>query len=349
MGRHLLFAFCLVFPWASAAQDWASPAFCEAPPRPVTATDFAPHSLEDLEAAAAQVSNGLGRYWQIQTPGGEISHLWGTFHVSAPALLDLPDSVEAQIEDARAIALEIDFTFPDRQAFLMQYDLPGRYRDPGDPFAAQDPLDLSFVSPAAEGWIYDRLYDYGTFDDALYVLTYAGLAELLLSDPCEDFTGGTIPVQDDYIHTLGHIAGAKIIGLETPEQFLTDLKADEDTAKAIIAVYTSYLEPQDTPAARSAAFQLYLEGRLGLLSAWDEAHVARVLGESGGDALEQTDAYLLTLRNERFVDRLTAELDEGGVFIAVGAAHLPGQTGLVEMLRARDYTVTRIALPGEIE
>lgn len=349
MRLTLLLAITALWPGLASAQDWATRAFCDVTPRPVTKADFAPHDLNALQARASDISHAKGRFWQIESPSGAVSHLWGTFHVSNAAILDLPDAVKSTIADARAVALEIDFTFPDREAFLTQYDLPGRYRDPGDPFAVQDPLDLGFVSPAMEGWIYDRLFDFGTFDDALYVLTYAGLAELLLSDPCEDFIGGAIPVQDDYIQTLGHIAGADIIGLEAPGQFLTDLAEDEETAKAIIAVYTSYLAPQDTPAARIAAFQLYLEGRLGLLAAWDEAHISTLLGESGRVALEKTNAYLLTVRNNRFVDRLTPELDAGGVFVAVGAAHLPGETGLVAMLGARGYTLTRIPLPGEVE
>ncbi|MEO1537812.1 MAG: TraB/GumN family protein [Pseudomonadota bacterium] len=349
MSRRLALALLFACPGIAAAQDWATAEYCEAPPRPVVASDFAPHDLIDLEASARTIPNGFGRLWQIETPEGAISHLWGTYDVSVPAILDLPDAVEAHIAAARALAIEIDFTFPDRESFLRQYDLPGRYRDPGDPFANIDPLDLSFIGPQAEGWIYDRLYDYGTFDDALYVLTYAGLAEILLSDPCEDLTSGTLPVQDDFIHTLGHIAEAEIVGLESPGAFLSELAGDDDTAKAIIAVYTSYLEPQETPASRVAAFQLYLEGRLGLLAAWDAAHLQAIFGPDGSAALAKTDAYLIDRRNQRFLDRVAPELEAGEVFMAVGAAHLPGNNGLVEMLRRDGFTVTRVVLPGEAE
>ncbi|MEM6385906.1 MAG: TraB/GumN family protein [Pseudomonadota bacterium] len=337
------------FPAVATAQDWATPAYCEAPPRPIQAASFAPYDMAAIEQAASAIPNSTGRFWKVETPDGTTSHLWGTFHVSSREILDLPDVVKSEIANARAVALEIDFTFPDRTSFLMQYDLPGRYRDPGDPFAGQDPLDLGFLSPEAEGWVYDRLYGYGTFDDALYVLTYGGLAELLLSDPCEDFTSGTLPVQDDFIHTLGHVAGASIIGLEEPGAFLTAMSEDEETAKAIVTVYASYLEPPTSPVERSTALQLYLEGRLGLLAAWDAAHLDRVFGADGRQALTRTNAYLLDDRNERFFEELVPELNAGGVFVAVGAAHLPGANGLVAMLRRSGYTVTRISLPGEAE
>jgi uncharacterized protein YbaP (TraB family) len=305
--------------------------------------------LSRLEAAAADIPNGLGRLWRIEAPGGGVSHLWGTFHVSTPAILDLPEQVRDLIVTADTVAVEIDFTFPDRESFLMQYDLPGRFQDPGDPFAAEGGLDLSFLGPEVEGWVYDRLYDYGVGEDVLYVMTYAGLAELLLSDPCEDLNSGTIPVQDDFIHTLAHIAGVEVRGLEQPGEFLTDLADDDETAKAVIAVYASYLEPLDTPDARIAAFQLYLEGRLGLLAAWDAAHLEHVYGADGAEALALTDAYLLEARNTRFLERLGDDLSDGGVFLAIGAAHLPGKTGLVAMLREKGHRVTRVPLPGEVE
>jgi uncharacterized protein YbaP (TraB family) len=35
-------------------------------------------------------------------------------------------------------------------------------------------------------------------------------------------------------------------------------------------------------------------------------------------------------------------LEKGNAFIAVGALHLPGETGLVSLLRERGYTVSPV-------
>jgi hypothetical protein len=342
-------AISALWPCLATAQDWATRTHCDVEPRPVAASDFAPADLAQLEAEAAKVPNGLGRFWRIEAPGGAISHLWGTYHVSAPAILDLPEIVGDRIAEAEIVAVEIDYTFPDRDAYLMQHDNPGRYREAGDAFAMDDGLDLTYLGGKVEGWVYDRLNGYGTTEDALYVLTYQGLAELLLGDPCEDYNSGVIPAQDDFIQTLGRIGRADILSLETPDEFFSDLAADEATAKAIVAVYASYLEPPSGSAARAAAFQLYLEGRLGLLASWDAAFVASVLGPYGAEALERTDAYLIEFRNRRFLDRLAEPLASGGVFIAVGAAHLPGANGLVNLLEDVGHKLTRVPLPGEVQ
>lgn len=337
--------------WASTAhaQDWATRAYCEVEPRTATAADFEPFDLAALIAEADEIPNPHGRFWRIESPEGAISHLWGTYHVSAPAILDLPEIVKDRISSAETLAVEVDYTLPDRDAVLDQFNEPGRYRDPSDPFSMSDPLDLSFVTPEVQDWLLDRLDGYGTTEDALFVLTYAGLAAILLGDPCEDYYFGTVPVQDDFIQTLGRIGRAQILGLEEPAEFFADLSEDEEAAKAITAVYAAYLQPPIDNSDRAVSFQLYNEGRLGLLAAWDRAFIEAVLGDYGPEALNQTNGYLVEFRNQRFLERLSGKMAEGGVFIAVGAAHLPGSTGLVNLFRENGFKVTRIPLPGEVD
>ena len=341
------FLACLLATAPAVAQDWATRDLCLSDPVPVTAKLAAPHDLAVLSAEASLIANPIGKFWRITHPNGAESHLWGTMHVAHPVVLDLPDIAKDAIDDARVVALEIDFTYPDRDAIYTRYDLPGRYREGGDPFAPQGMLDLSYLGSDAEGWVLDRLDSMGAGEDGLFVLTYAGLAELLLSDPCEDFTTGVIPTQDSLIQTYAHIAGAAVRGLEPPGEYVADLAKDPDTAKAVVAVYASYLQPPANTEAYNAFIQLYREGRLGLMAAWDAAHLQSVYPNEGLSALQRTDAYLLAARNDRFLSRIASDLQTGDVFMAVGAAHLPGETGLVEGLRAEGYTVTRIPLPGE--
>jgi uncharacterized protein YbaP (TraB family) len=48
---------------------------------------------------------------------------------------------------------------------------------------------------------------------------------------------------------------------------------------------------------------------------------------------------LITRRNRLMAERLQPYLQEGNAFVAVGALHLPGETGLLELLEQRGYTV----------
>jgi hypothetical protein len=51
---------------------------------------------------------------------------------------------------------------------------------------------------------------------------------------------------------------------------------------------------------------------------------------------------LLTRRNTRMAARLEPILKEGNAFIAVGAAHLPGESGLLNLLEKAGYRVTPV-------
>jgi uncharacterized protein YbaP (TraB family) len=51
---------------------------------------------------------------------------------------------------------------------------------------------------------------------------------------------------------------------------------------------------------------------------------------------------VLFKRNERWLPRIEQHVRQGGVFIAVGAAHLLGPRGVLVQLRHRGYKVTRV-------
>lgn len=54
---------------------------------------------------------------------------------------------------------------------------------------------------------------------------------------------------------------------------------------------------------------------------------------------------LLTARNRDWIPKLRPHLERGRAFVAVGAAHLPGTDGLIELLRAEGYVLTRVVRP----
>ena len=312
---------------------------------------FEAPGYDTLTAEAAGIPNGTGKFWQITAPDGAISHLWGTLHSADLHILRQADQMRDVIESARVVAVEIDFTYPTREAYRAGQYIPERYNDATDPFEqlAERDATIAGVSPEVTAWILDRALELGWTEDADLILSPQGMAEMLLSDPCEDFTARVTPIQDDYIALMGRVAGAQVLGLESPDAFFSDLDDLPLTADAIVAVYGAYLKPVRNNRARSTAFAIYAQGRLGLMQTWDKAFLNDVLGSAMPKALERTDDYLLDFRNQRFLEALADELPKGGVFIAVGSGHLPGENGLVEMLRRAGYTLKRLPLPGEVQ
>lgn len=327
------------------AQDWATREVCEPPRIAVFDEVFAPEGAAELDRRAALIPNSTGRFWRVTAPDGGISYLWGTMHSSHRSVLDLPDTVLDAIKGASRVALEIDPRFPDREShdrFMQGADV---YRPAQSSFRF---TDLGLPGDIEEN-LGNRLASLGWPRTALDQLKFGTLAELLLYDPCEDFTGGVLPTQDSFIQTLAHIQDIPILQLEPRNRLSNKLNTpgNEDLARAIIGTYAIYLSPGATPEARATGLGLYQQGRVGVMMAWDHAQISAALGNEGPALYAQMTDYLVDERNVDFVTAARDALEQGGLFVAVGNFHLPGDTGMIELLRAEGFTVTRIALPGE--
>ncbi|KRS12488.1 hypothetical protein XM53_10340 [Roseovarius atlanticus] len=332
---------CLGLP--ATAQAWATRDLCLIDTPRIHAEVLTPALMGDIRAIAETIPNGTGRYWRITSPSGAVSHLWGTMHLNIPAILRLPPQVEADIAAARVIATEVDFTALSREEIQSRYTYQTYYHDQIG--VTEWDLPLPMINAVGE-----RLSALGWGGQAVFTLKPAAIAELLMSPPCNDFNAGIYPIQDHRISLLGALAGADTIGLEAPGAFFERLDSSDATAltTALIAVSAVYLTPDFARDAYSTSLALYLQGRIGDMMAWERLHFDNTYPDGLGLGwLDTSDAYILADRNRGFLDAARPQLAKGGVFIAVGAYHLPGDTGLVELLRDEGFAVTRVALPDE--
>jgi uncharacterized protein YbaP (TraB family) len=68
------------------------------------------------------------------------------------------------------------------------------------------------------------------------------------------------------------------------------------------------------------------------------------LAMNGADAQMPPKFYkaIVTDRNHRMAERAAVFIKEQSIFIAVGALHLPGPEGVIELLRKKGFTVEPI-------
>jgi uncharacterized protein len=332
-------------PSPAMAQDWFTAEACAVPKAAIDPAVLSPGELASLGRRVADVPNGQGRLWQITTPEGRVSHLWGTMHSSDRAVLDLPKPVRALIDSATILAVESDPT-PDTRAAVAALNRWDGFWISGE--AVSDPR--TDFDPELLEWITARVESLGYDPYTMGQMTDAGLASLLLSDPCEDFSGRVIPYQDNYIVTLAHLAGVGIAGLEPPLPILNDLNRPDmaETARVMVQSYGAYLAPWEGASGRASYIALYLQGRIAEMMLWSDDFAAKVHGaEKAARFAAILDAYLLEGRNRRFVANARPLIDAGGAFLAVGSFHLPGEEGMISLLRAAGYRVDRVPLPGE--
>ncbi|MEM7441354.1 MAG: TraB/GumN family protein, partial [Pseudomonadota bacterium] len=110
-----------------------------------------------------------------------------------------------------------------------------------------------------------------------------------------------------------------------------------------------YLNPEAYQMEPPLAFGQYIKGAIGLMMVDDRAAALKYFGaEEGARIWGLTQAYLVDERNRGFLETIAPELQRGGVLMVMGAFHLPGDTGMVAILRDAGFTVTRVPTDGEL-
>ena len=144
---------------------------------------------------------------------------------------------------------------------------------------------------------------------------------------------------DGEIARLAENRGVGSFGLESAEMQLGALAelSDADQVSLLKASMATYDRADDR---NETMVQLYLKRDVGAM--WP-LHV-ELSTAAGADpkALEAYRQNVFESRNIRMRDRTMMHLSYGGVFIAVGAMHLPGEKGLVELLKDAGYTLTAV-------
>jgi uncharacterized protein YbaP (TraB family) len=139
------------------------------------------------------------------------------------------------------------------------------------------------------------------------------------------------------VAALAKASRVPVKGLETAEEQLASLSGvPDDQQIAMLKAGLKYADRRDDLLETVA--QMYLKRQMGAAMPFQIA-LAEKHGFKAAD-FAGFEKALLVDRNARMSERAQPILAKGGAFIAVGALHLPGKTGLVELLRRSGYTVT---------
>ena len=60
------------------------------------------------------------------------------------------------------------------------------------------------------------------------------------------------------------------------------------------------------------------------------------------ESLSEFADDLLNIRNKNWIPIIEKEIKNNSTFVAVGAAHLPGETGVLNLLKLQGYTVKAV-------
>ena len=247
--------------------------------------------------------------------GSATSYILGTRHLGVP-LSKFPASVRDRIGEAKLAVFEIapgdnaDVKFPDEDlANTLGPDLWKKY--------------VALVGDATATQV-----EHGRPSTAM----------LMIMAMYEDITA---TLDDQVIHTVQDLK-IPTTGLEKSEfqDRLLDNLLDDRMLRTLVTVTKDRDEVKQDSVDDLTQYCTGTDHEPGM----DAKQRAQMLGAGYTPAeLDHQDDVLVYDRNRDWIPKLIPMLDKGGVLIAVGADHLIGDKGVVALLTAKGYTVTRVA------
>jgi uncharacterized protein YbaP (TraB family) len=282
-----------------------------------------PAMLLGCAALVANAGDDTALFWQLKRDGDPAGYLLGTIHSEDPRVLDFSESFIEQLGSNSVFAMEMvpDLPTLTRLTEFMHY---------------QDGTTLeSRIGAERFTRVRAALSNYRVPPDWIARMkVWAAMMTLSVPPPQTGF------FMDFSLSLRAAGAGLRVVGLETLEQqlsFLEEMPLDQQLVLLDQAL-AEYAEVEDVHARMVDS---YLAGDLRAL----ENQVREQLAELPRESRDYFMSEGIHARNQRMLDAVLPRLENDRVFIAVGALHLPGETGLLSQLRRQGYELHPLPLP----
>ncbi|WP_207535681.1 TraB/GumN family protein [Desertivirga arenae] len=278
-----------------------------------------------LQSIAQSGTSENGLLWEISGKGlQESSYLYGTYHLMGKSFTDTLPGLMKAFQHSKLIVGEV--VIEDEMAMaqkMMPYmTLQGKGLN-----EILSPSEFSEVDAVMTAKTGAPLTVYNAFKPTtVQILLVAKIAPGNISPDN--------PGLDIFFQKEGAKNGKKVAGLETIEKQSALLlntpieKQKEDLLKTV-------RENERYANESKKLFDAYKSENL--------SEIEKLIRESPDSSAEQLKTLLID-RNKEWVKLLPDFLNKGNVFLAVGAGHLPGKEGIIELLKTAGYTVRPVSL-----
>jgi uncharacterized protein YbaP (TraB family) len=278
--------------------------------------------------------NGKGIFWKIEKPGLKPSWLLGTMHVTDPRVLNLPPRAQEAHDGADTIVIESDEILDEKKAtasLLMRPDL----------MMFTDGTTIEkLLSPEDYTRLEDGLKQRGIPLSAVSRMRPWMIASAVALPACEMARKAKgVQFLDQKIAADAAAEGKQVKGLETLAEQLQAMAElpTEFHLKSLIETLELGAKMNDVVETMT---DIYLSGDIGMTMP-----MLKTVTPEGSEEDSDYAAFeqrIILDRNKVMAERAAPILANGNVFMAVGALHLPGKEGVIELLRQQGFTVTAV-------
>jgi uncharacterized protein YbaP (TraB family) len=272
-------------------------------------------ALLTMPTWAGEFTHGV--LWAISKPGIRVSYLLGTIHSDDPRVTRLPPAVVQAFAKVRSFTGELDMSEDSLEQTQQAMLLP------------DDTLLETVIGQARFQKCVKLMADYGVPAAVVNKMKpWAVALQLNMPKPQSD------RFLDLVLYQQAVARGLPVYALETiPEQIAVfDKLPGEQQITLLDEAMVNY---ESTPALIDSLIDLYLARDLAGLQSINEDQMQK----GNAELAAKVEQRLIVSRNHRMVERMQVRLDQGSAFIAVGALHLPGKEGILNLLEQQGYLV----------
>jgi hypothetical protein len=271
------------------------------------------------------VSYGQKKYnslsWKISGNGLEKdSYLYGTFHTADKRVFEFKDGVEEAFNQADTYAMELNMDSVDKGAMMkaMVMDSNQTLKTLLTEKDYQMVNQFFIDSIGMSLFLFNKMQPFMTTQMVVM----------------KDLKSEQESALDLYWFNKAKKQGKQLVGLETMVEQINTFKSIsvEKQAEQLVKSVKDYGKVE--AMNMDEMVEIYQSGDLDRLM----LEMDRYSEESKMETEDFNEKFLYR-RNINMADRVVQYLKKGSVFIAVGAAHLPGEKGVIELLRAKGYTI----------
>ncbi len=262
-------------------------------------------------------------FWSIQKDGQAAGYLLGTIHSEDPRVLDFSEDFLGKLRNNNVFAMELvpDLPTLSRLTEYMRY-----------------PPDHSLESVIGTNRfkaLETALSGYGISSEFINRMRpWAAMMTLSTPPPETGF------FMDLSLSLRASGSGLSVVGLESLEQQLSFLQ-NMPKSMQLSLLDQAIAEYSQVSKVHDDMVSAYLENDLLKLQALADEQLQAV-GQKESDYFTESG---IRLRNHRMAESLLPHLQENKVFVAVGALHLPGEEGLLNLLRRQGFELSPMSMP----
>ncbi len=257
--------------------------------------------------------------WKVSGNGlAKESYLFGTIHIICKEDFVMDERITAAFNQSEQLILELDMSDPNLATAMQQASLnPGMKSIQGD-FDAQTVAQLDeFLTK-----------NYGAGLDQLGVLKPFVLTSMVMlkSLPCPE-----VESYEGYFTSKASSSGKSIKGLETVE---FQVSIFDKIPQEIQLEELGKLVTDDSTKAELET----------MMAAYQTENIESLFGQMNSSPMwKNYREIMLDERNKSWIPQIEEAMKSNTVFVAVGAAHLGGEFGVIALLRNAGYRVEPVS------